>query len=851
MIPYIPARTLKALKIAVAFVCIYIFFFTSFLHWPDSAGPRLAPRRISSYSCPSLSRGDTYSHIHSFSFNDTSLTESRILLLLENVYSRHGRLITQMLNATKCSYKIETFSKDLPLLTASSLGRYSAIVIENFNRYVNLPKSNRRLLDKYSQEYKVPIISFVPGRAEYFASSKVRGMNLTIWHNQKANNIRFPSSSMIPFVARPEVVLPNPLSDGKEWTLFDESPSFESVMVAEDAQGKRRAAIVRDRGVTDGVEKILIGHNLTEWIVGLGFLDSLRWSTKGRCGIATLDRFIQIDMDDVFVGARGTRMVANDVVDLIQSQDSLRSRILNFSYLLGYSGAYFLHGDNEEDEGDRMLIKKASNFYWFPHMWKHNHAQDHNESFLESTMILNKQFALDNNLNVPFDYAISPQHAGVYPVHLPLYEAWEKVWKVKTTSTEEYPHLRPWSNRKGFIHRGIKVLPRQTCGLYTHTQFFHLYPGGVNKLISLIEGGDLFWTVVLNPISIFMTHQQNFAHDQLGPYTFDSLLSFLQCWTQLQFKWEDPISLADRYFSLFPSEKSPLWSNPCSDDRHRSILSPKFNCTNLTLPNVLIVGPQKTGTTALESFLEMHPGVGKNGMVEGSFEEVQFFSGENYAKGFEWYAGLFPNASVVMEKSATYFDSVVAAERAATLIPHARIIVILHDPIQRAYSWYNHLVARNETIVAGLSMDDVLDGVSASAKKIRSRCISGGRYAHHLDRWLQLFPSTQLYLIDGGAFKDHPSQVMSDLTEWLELPYFDYESSIKFSRKKGFYCKFISGRSSCLGSSKGRIYPTLSPSLSSRLCSVFRNDNIALEAMLRKHRFPIPSWLPPLLDRCQ
>lgn len=54
-------------------------------------------------------------------------------------------------------------------------------------------------------------------------------------------------------------------------------------------------------------------------------------------------------------------------------------------------------------------------------------------------------------------YAVAPHHSGVYPVHVQLYDAWKKVWGIKVTSTEEYPHLKPARFRRGFIHSGISV----------------------------------------------------------------------------------------------------------------------------------------------------------------------------------------------------------------------------------------------------------------------------------------------------------------------------------------------------------------------------------------------------------
>ena len=55
------------------------------------------------------------------------------------------------------------------------------------------------------------------------------------------------------------------------------------------------------------------------------------------------------------------------------------------------------------------------------------------------------------------------------------------------------------------------------------------------------------------------------------------------------------------------------------------------------LPDLLIIGPQKTGTSALHKFLNMHPSVSSNANSPKTFEELQFFSGPNYERGIDWY----------------------------------------------------------------------------------------------------------------------------------------------------------------------------------------------------------------------
>lgn len=111
------------------------------------------------------------------------------------------------------------------------------------------------------------------------------------------------------------------------------------------------------------------------------------------------------------------------------------------------------------------------------------------------------------------------------------------------------------------------MLPRQTCGLYTHTIYRNKYPGGFGKLERNIRGGELFETVLHNPVNIYMTHMSNYANDRLAPYTFTELVEFVQSYTNLELKYapstgnqSGPSKLADYYFNLYPNERQPLWT---------------------------------------------------------------------------------------------------------------------------------------------------------------------------------------------------------------------------------------------------------------------------------------------------
>ncbi|CAB4057409.1 NDST2 [Lepeophtheirus salmonis] len=182
-------------------------------------------------------------------------------------------------------------------------------------------------------------------------------------------------------------------------------------------------------------------------------------------------RWVLIDVDDIFVGKN--RLSPSDVRELVISQDKLRKNIYGFKYNLGFSGYYFRNQGSSliNKEGDAALIEKKHHFW--------------------CRCFLIRKFALEYKLPVNFHYAVAPHHSGVYPVHKPLYDAWKNVWGIVVTSTEEYPHLKPSRLRRGFTHDKLKILPRQTCGLFTKNIYYEDYPKNPEVLEKSIRGGEL------------------------------------------------------------------------------------------------------------------------------------------------------------------------------------------------------------------------------------------------------------------------------------------------------------------------------------------------------------------------
>lgn len=787
--------------------------------------------------------------------------DPKVLVFVETAYSKLGKDIAELLVHNRIKYKVEVAGKSLPVLTNLDKGRYGVIVFENFNKYLQMDKWNRELLDKYCKEYMVGIIGFVNPSEETLVGAQLKGFPLFIHTNLRLKDAALNAASPILRLTRAGETAWGSVP-GDDWTIFQANHSTYEPLEwahrntedypAEEYVKTPLATVIQDHGHYDNIQRVIFGSGFRFWLHKLLFLDSLSYLSHGQLSIS-LNRMLLVDVDDIFVGEKGTRLKREDVKALLATQTRIAKMVPGFKFNLGFSGKYFHHGSYEENLGDDLILDNVDKFMWFSHMW--NHQQPHlydNLTQLQADMLLNKQFAKEKGIPTDSGYSVSPHHSGVYPAHELLYTAWKKIWNIRVTSTEEYPHLRPARLRRGFIHRNIMVLPRQTCGLFTHTMFIERYPGGREKLDEAIQGGELFQIIVYNPINIFMTHMSNYGNDRLALYTFESVIKFLQCWTNIRLSSAPPLQLAETYFKLHPEEADPVWGNPCGDIRHKKIWSRNKSCESL--PSFLVIGPQKTGTTALYTFLSLHPSIASNLPSPDTFEEIQFFNANNYYKGLDWYMNFFPIQSnsttrYMFEKSATYFDGDLVPKRVHALLPHARLVTILISPAKRAYSWYQHTRAHGDPIANNYSFHSLItanDTAPKPVRDLRNRCLNPGKYSTHLDRWLQYFLPQQLHLIDGDLLKSNPVEAMNELQRFLKItPVFDFSKHLRYDPKKGFFCQVVNGdRTKCLGRSKGRQYPSMEDRSLKFLQRYYLSHNTALVKLLKRIGIRnVPQWL--------
>jgi hypothetical protein len=228
--------------------------------------------------------------------------------------------------------------------------------------------------------------------------------------------------------------------------------------------------------------------------------------------------------------------------------------------------------------------------------------------------------------------------------------------------------------------------------------------------------------------------------------------------------------------------------------RATSQLRPRYRTLTAgrrSLPDFVIVGAQKAATTSLMRYLKQHPDI----VVEPGVGEVHFFD-NHWAKGEHYYRSFFPpvarmerrreqteRVTLTGEKTPYYLMHPLVPERAARTIPHARLVAILRNPVDRAAAHHQMNV---ETGVETLAL---LDAIAAEPERIDgalARMTDGtdpgvrgpvplysyaarGRYAEQLDRWLQWFARDQLLVIRSEDLARDPDATYDRVLTHLDL----------------------------------------------------------------------------------
>ncbi|MCP3855852.1 MAG: sulfotransferase domain-containing protein [Actinomycetia bacterium] len=198
------------------------------------------------------------------------------------------------------------------------------------------------------------------------------------------------------------------------------------------------------------------------------------------------------------------------------------------------------------------------------------------------------------------------------------------------------------------------------------------------------------------------------------------------------------------------------------------------------LPDFLVIGGQRCGTTSLFRYIAQHPGVVRPSLDKG----IHYFD-TNYTNGVGWYRAHFPRSKgsrLAFEASPYYLFHPLIPARIASLIPDAKLITVLRDPVARAISHHNHERER------GFEDLDLLDAIEAEPGRMAGEIekmvtdpgyvsyahqhysyVGRGRYADQLERYQALFPADRLLVLDSDELSREPATAMGRVTDFLGL----------------------------------------------------------------------------------
>jgi hypothetical protein len=200
------------------------------------------------------------------------------------------------------------------------------------------------------------------------------------------------------------------------------------------------------------------------------------------------------------------------------------------------------------------------------------------------------------------------------------------------------------------------------------------------------------------------------------------------------------------------------------------------------LPEVLIIGAQRSGTTSLFNYLVQHPDV-----LPPLGKEIHYFD-LHHERGLNWYRGRFPFAhrlrrgALTLDASPYYLLHPRAPERAAQLLPRVKLIALLRNPVDRALSHHQHeLRDGRESLPFAEAIDREAERLSGEEERLRSdpayysynhhrySYLFRGLYLEQLRRWVQHFPRSQLLVLQSERLFRDPLATTAAVHAFLGL----------------------------------------------------------------------------------
>ena len=267
-------------------------------------------------------------------------------------------------------------------------------------------------------------------------------------------------------------------------------------------------------------------------------------------------------------------------------------------------------------------------------------------------------------------------------------------------------------------------------------------------------------------------------------------------------------------------------TTPLFEKFYRGVTSPLR-----LLPDFLLIGAQRGGTTSLYQYLQALSCIGP-----ASTKEVHYFD-RKFNKSLAWYQGHFPTriekyyaqhlsgqTFLTGEATPCYLFYPHAPKRVAQILPNVKLIVLLRNPVDRAYSQYHHALDHG---FATLSFEDAIEGEEEriaseremilkdeyylSIEYMERAYLSRGIYVDQLQAWMKLLPREQFLILKSEEFFTDPASSIKQVLDFLNVP------ATKSQISKEAYQPY-----------NNYTYAKMSPALRKRLIAYFEPHNARL-----------------------
>jgi hypothetical protein len=199
------------------------------------------------------------------------------------------------------------------------------------------------------------------------------------------------------------------------------------------------------------------------------------------------------------------------------------------------------------------------------------------------------------------------------------------------------------------------------------------------------------------------------------------------------------------------------------------------------LPDFLVIGGKKCGTTFFYHLLSQHPYI-----EPAASKELHYFSALYEQEDTEWYRHCFPAPRIkdgrrtITGEATPYMPYSPAPKNVARIAPRARLIALLRNPVDRTYSDYQMMARRGQE---SRSFEEAigLGGATGAEKEVRpldedSKYLSRSVYVDHLMRWSEYFPREQMLVLKSEDFFERPQEILELTFDFLGLPGWEFEA---------------------------------------------------------------------------